>query len=236
MSSISNYIISLLFLLASFSTFAQNADTTQHADTTKLVKPVERYGHQFCLAFDAFQPLMNSLVNYREGYEFKADYYWHNEVYFVAEGGFGNASINYPDLSYTSKNNFVRIGINKSLLNRNSPTDWDMIFVGVRFGMASIQRSAANYVVIDSFYGNTSGSVPAANMTGYWAEITGGMRVELFKGLFAGYTIRGKFRLNESPFTELAPAYIAGYGKGDKNSIFDFNFYFTYAIRWRQYK
>jgi len=56
--------------------------------------------------------------------------------------------------------------------------------------------------------------------------------VEIFKGLFAGWTIRGKFRLNQAPFRELPPAYIAGYGKGDKNAIFDFGFYINYAIRW----
>jgi hypothetical protein len=38
--------------------------------------------------------------------------------------------------------------------------------------------------------------------------------------------------MNGSSFKDLAPLYIAGYGRGDKNSIFDFNMYLSYAIRW----
>lgn len=225
----SKYIFtSLSLLLCSFHLLAQTNDTT----TVK--KPKDNNGHQLCIGVDVFQPFMSSLVSYRTGYEFTADYYIKNEVFGVVEGGWGSATINYTDLAYTSTNNFFRVGINKSLFTRQKPDDWDMAFIGVRYGMAFIERNAASYTVVDSFWGNSSGTKPAASITGYWVEITGGMRVELVKGLCAGYTIRGKFRLNEKDFKELAPVYVAGYGKGDKNSIFDFNLYISYAIRWKK--
>ncbi len=203
-------------------------------DTVDIAKPKEQYGHQICVGVDIFQPFISSTVNYRTGYEFTADYYFKNDVYFVVEAGWGDANINYPDLVYKSTNNFFRIGINKSLFARLSPKDWDMGFVGLRYGFASIQRSNATYTVIDSFWGNTTGSVPAQELNCHWVELSGGMRVELFKGICAGYTIRGKFRLNNNDFQLLAPVYIAGYGRGDKNSVFDFNLYISYAIRWKR--
>lgn len=219
----------LSILLCSTHLFAQ-ADSVK----TKATKPVDNNGHQLCIGVDVFQPFMSSLVSYRTGYEISADYYIKNEVYGVFETGWGDAKVDYTDLAYTSNNNFFRIGINKSLFPRINAKDWDMAFIGVRYGMAFIQRSAATYTVVDSFWGNSSGTLPSSNITGYWVEITGGMRVELVKGLCAGYTVRGKFRLNDKAFKELAPVYIAGYGKGDKNSIFDFNLYISYAIRWNK--
>jgi hypothetical protein len=65
-------------------------------------------------------------------------------------------------------------------------------------------------------------------------EVTGGMRVELVKGLMAGWNVRGKFLLNTADFRDLAPLYVAGYGRGEKNAVFDFNLYLGYAIRWRK--
>jgi hypothetical protein len=65
-------------------------------------------------------------------------------------------------------------------------------------------------------------------------ELTGGMRVELVKGLMAGWNLRGKFMMNGKSFKDLSPLNIAGYGKGDKNAAFDFNVYMSYAIRWKK--
>jgi len=104
----------------------------------------------------------------------------------------------------------------------------------VRYALAFIERSEARYTIFDNFWGNTSGTIPGKNMTAHWLELTGGVRVELAKGLFTGWTIRGKFLLNGNQFKDLPPPYVAGYGRGDKNSIFDFNFYISYAIRWKK--
>jgi hypothetical protein len=38
---------------------------------------------------------------------------------------------------------------------------------------------------------------------------------------------------NPGIFKELSPNFIPGYGKGDKKTAFGFNFYVSYAIRWK---
>jgi hypothetical protein len=175
---------------------------------------------------------MNLLVNNRHSYEFIVDYSLPKELYLVLEGGFGGSNIDYPDLKYTSSNSFVKLGVDRSMLQRMFPADWDLLFVGIRYGLGIIRRNEATYVTTDQLWGTTTGTIAAKNMTGHWAELTAGLRVELFKGLFTGYTIRGKFLLNQGPFRELPPAYISGYGKGEKATVFDFNFYLQYGIRW----
>ncbi|MBA3829152.1 MAG: hypothetical protein H0X33_09470 [Taibaiella sp.] len=234
MSSILRYIfITCSLLLMLNSAYGQNATDT--AADAPVIKLKDSASHQLCGAIDIFQPIMNHVLNYREGYEFEADYYVKNEVYGVVEGGWGNAHFKSDKLDYTSSNSFFRVGFNKSLLPRVTKSDWDMVFIGLRYAMGFVQRSTATYTIVDSLWGNTTGTKPSASFVGYWAEITGGMRVELAKNFFVGYNIRGKFLLSQKAFQTLAPVYVAGYGRGDKNSIFDFNFYLTYALRWKRH-
>jgi Domain of unknown function (DUF6048) len=233
-------IISASFVCCSPRVYAQYApppaDTTATDSTSEhKVKKVDSAGHQLSFGIDLVRPVLNHYATDRFGYEFAADYYLRNEFYAVAEGGWGGSTVDYVDLKYTTTNDFFRLGFNKSILGRDGWRDWDMMFFGLRAGYADVKRSDAGFSVVDSLWGTTSGlNAPGKTFPVLWMEITGGMRVELAKGLSAGWTIRGKFLLNGKSFSDLAPLYIAGYGKGDKNANFDFNVYLSYAIRWKR--
>ena len=229
-------IFSLLLVSGSAGHVWAQADTTSTADTTAEdapAKKVQAGSKQLCLGVDIFHPILNSAIANKYSYEFEAHYYLKNEFFAVAEGGWGGSRVDYTDLQYSTTNTFVRLGFNKSILARDAPNDWDMMFIGVRLGYTTISRTEASYTVVDSVWGNSLGASPAKIFPAYWAELTGGMRVELVKGLMAGWNIRGKFMLNGRSFKDLAPLNIAGYGKGDKNANFDFNVYVSYAIRWK---
>jgi len=226
----SKYFFSTILLLLTLSGKVLAQDDTTAAKEEPRVK--EAVGHQLRLGVDIVKPISSSITKDVNSYELALDYYWKKDMYLVAEGGWGSASFDSSYLRYDSKNTFFRVGIDKSMLKRLMPGDWDMVFIGARYGIAFIDRSQAFYATSDDFWGNTSGTIPAKTFTAHWAEITGGVKVELFKGLFAGWNVRGKFLLNKKPFQELPPSNVAGYGKGEKGSVFDFNFYLSYAIRW----
>jgi hypothetical protein len=222
------YIINILLVLLSVSCFAQNADTVDMKPEIKTAPDQQ----QLRFGIDITRPIINAFIKIRHSYEFQADYLITRDVYAVLEGGWGGSDIDYPDLRYTSSNSFVRIGVDKSMLQRMTPGDWDFLFVGFRYGIAFINRSEAEFTTADNFWGTTTGKISAKTFTGHWGEITLGLKAELLKGFFAGYTVRGKFLFNQGPFKELPPAFVAGYGKGEKNTIFDYNFYLSYALRW----
>lgn len=198
----------------------------------KKVRPKENYGHQLRFGFDISKPLINLAQSTKTSYEAEIDYYIGKEVYAVAEGGFGSANYDYPDLSYRSRASFFRVGIDKTLIKRIGSNDWDAAFIGARYGAAFINRQEATYTIVDSVWGTTSGTIPAKSFMAHWAEVTGGIRVELLRNISAGWNVRGKFLLTDKTFRELSPVAIAGYGKGDKTTIFDFNFFICYALRW----
>ena len=216
--------------------YAQTADTVVATDSAGLqkVKKKDLAGHQLTIDIDLVHPVLNSLVTDRFGYEFGLDYYMHNDLYLVAEGGWGGSTVDYSDLKYSTTNNFFRFGFNRSLLTRDRPTDWDMMFIGFRAGFADVNRGPATFTVLDSVWGNLTGTAKSKTFQAYWGELVAGMRVEFVKGLFGGWTARGKILFNGKSFNDLSPLYVAGYGKGDKNVAFDFNVYVSYGIRWKR--
>lgn len=230
------FILSLcLSVLSGAQPVYAQADTTAEEDDGE---PPERKkyaaGHQLVFGIDLLHPVLNNYDKNRYTYEATATYYLKNEYYAVAEGGWGGSNVTYTDLRYTTTNYFGRIGFNKSILYRESETDWDMMFIGLRGAISNVSRGSASYIVVDSLWGNSTGISPAKAFIAGWAEITLGMRVELLHGVMAGWNMRSKFMMNGRSFKDLAPLNIAGFGRGDKNASFDFNFYIDYAIRWKR--
>jgi hypothetical protein len=228
------YFSNIAFLLL-FSLVCKAQEDT--ASTEKSEVKIQPQQHQLRLNVNVSSPVINALVNdaviKRSSYDFSFDYYLKNEVYAVLDGGWGSSAINYPDLKYNTNNSFARIGVDKCMLQRMFPKDWDMFFIGVRYGIGLIERQQATFTTNDNIWGVTTGFIPAKKLTAHWAELTAGMRVELVKCLFAGYNVRAKFLINDKAFRELPPAYVAGYGKVEKSTAFDFNFYLCYALRWK---
>ena len=187
---------------------------------------------QLTIGFDFGRILFNNLFPSRKGYEIQADYNWSDNLFFAAEAGWGRGKIDYSFLSYTTKGTFVRIGINKILLGRLGPNDFDNAFIGVRYGMGFGNMSDAVFSISSPFGGISDGAAPGQSYFVHWGELVGGLRVGLWGNFYAGWTVRGKFLFNSGTFNDLSPNYIPGFGKGDKTTIFDFNFYLSYGIQW----
>ncbi len=226
---------SVLIVLFVASPVVAQTDTTatEEEESEPKAKPLE-VGHQLCIGVDIFNPIVNSFSGAKSSYEGAISYYLKNEYYLAAEGGMGGSKADYDDLKYTSNNYFGRIGFNKSLLTRNSDHDWDMLFAGMRVAMANVKRSAATYTITDTVWGDQTGLSEAKSFAAVWAEVTLGMRVELLRGVMAGWNLRAKFMMNGRSFEDVAPLNIAGFGQGDKNANFNFNLYVCYAIRWHK--
>ena len=173
------YFFSILFLLLSTNVSAQS--DTANTEGTSYIQPDQQ---QLRFGIDVSKPVLNAILKNRHSYEFTIDYNLPKDIYLVAEAGFGGSDMDYPDLKYTSTNSFFKIGVDKSMLQRLFPGDWDFLFVGVRYGIAFINRTDATYVTNDLVWGTTSGTIASKSFTGHWAEFTAGLRVELLKGFF----------------------------------------------------
>ncbi len=205
-----------------------NVDTT--AEKKKAPKPP--YVHQFRVGFDLSRIAANIMFPSRQSYEIQADYLLRNNIYIVAETGYGTGKVDYENLKYSNNGYYFKIGVDKSFLDIVSSRDFDIGFIGLSYGAGPGKRTEATYTIPSIFGPPTTGTTPAQSYFVHWGEITGGVKVEIFKGVFLGWNGRMRFLLNPGTFKELSPAFIPGYGKGDKSTAFDINFYISYAIRW----
>lgn len=200
----------------------------------KKAKDTAAYPHQLRIGIDLSRPLMHALNPARYSYEAQVDWAFRKEVFGVIEGGFGGYTADYPDLKYSSTNAFVRIGVDRNIMRRITPNDWDGGIFGLRYGFAAARRGEASYSVGNPVWGYTNGSEPGQDFYFHWVELTGGMRLELFRNVFAGWNIRGKFMITNISTGDLKPSYVAGFGQADGNTGFDFNIWLLYALRWQR--
>lgn len=203
-------------------------------DTVSRKKKVPKppYLHQLRVGADISRIAFNLMYKSKKAYEFQADYALRGKLYIAAEAGFGKGKVDFDNLKYSTDGAFIRLGVDNSILDRLGATDFDMAFIGARYGIGIGNRSEAHYKVPTIFGSGAEGVVPASNYTAHWGEILGGIKVEIWKGVFAGWSARAKFLFNSGSFKELAPSFIPGYGPGDKSTAFDFNMYLSYTFRW----
>lgn len=215
---------------------AASADTgaVQQKAKTKKVPKYTIPQYQLRFLFDVGNLAVNFADARRQDYEFSADFLYKNNWYLAAEGGYALGVINYDNLKYNTNSTYLRIGADKSLLQSIGPRDYDIVFFGFRYGMGFGNRGTADYVVPSQFGPSQAGTLPDQNFWIHWGEMTGGIRVEMWRGIYAGWNFRARFLLNGKTFeNKLTPNYIAGYGNADNSTSFGFNVYLGYAFRWK---
>lgn len=229
-----SYILCLLLLLSNTPILAQQQaiDSAGKKTTIKTGGDNTADVHQLSVGFDVSRFLFNNLFPSRQGYEIQADYNWKKNLYWAAEAGWGKGNVDYSFLKYQTKGSFLRLGIEQSLLGILGPKDFDNAFIGVRYGIGLGNMSNVHFTVPSPFGGTSEGNAPGQSYWVHWGEIVAGVKVSIWNNFYAGWMIRGKFLINPKTFKTLSPNYIPGFGKGDKNTVFDFNFYLSYGIQW----
>lgn len=156
--------------------------------------------------------------------------HYKKDIYYAAEFGFGSSEVSNDFLKFSCQNYFLKAGIDKTFFTPEFPGDLDNAFIGVRYGASFIRRGAATYLIQDPVWGNSEGRIDATSFFAHWLELDAGFRIELFKNVFAGWNARFRTFVNPAKFENLPPSYVAGYGRGDKNTAFGYNFYLMYGF------
>ncbi|RAJ10654.1 hypothetical protein LX64_00259 [Chitinophaga skermanii] len=177
---------------------------------------------RFAMMF--FQP-------YRTDVNFTADARINKDLYAVAD--FGVNRTKHSDTNYTYKGGgaFIALGVDYNLLKKQSIHENNMFFVGARYGVAMFNYEFPTYTIYDNYYGNVTGSVPKTNEMAHWLEFAVGLRTEVLKNFYMGWSLRVRTLLNSKIIDgDYAPLVIPGYGAGDKKAVFDFNYTLSYLI------
>ena len=226
-NSVAKYIACLFILLClkKEKIIAQTTDSAQIKQKEKVVK----YDY-YRVGVDVSKFVLSPLSENFNTYEFTFDAHYKKDIFWVADFGFGNSKIDNKNITFHSNNTFVRIGVDKTFFNQEFKGDMDNAFIGLRYGIGFVNRSAATYYVQDTVWGNTAGNIDKASFAAQWVELGGGFKMEIVKNIFLGWNIRVKTFINPKKFEKLPPAYIAGYGVAEKNTAFGYNLFLLYGF------
>ncbi len=230
-SSNPNYRNNLLRLLISFTVimFIVLHVSASPSDSLEEKTPVTRYRY-VRLGLDLAKLTENLMQKKYKTMEFQLDYRFRKELLAVLEGGYARSTWKNAVVDYQSSTMFFRIGVDQFLFRPMFQGDMDNAIIGVRYGIANVNRSTARYQINDPVWGISTGQIPSDRFLAHWAELNAGFRLEVVPNLFFGWNFRLKAMLNSSRFVELPPAYLGGYGSADRNSTFGYNAFLLYGL------
>lgn len=164
------------------------------------------------------------------GVEFSADFEAAENLYPVIEFGFNRLSIEKENYNYHSKGNYFRLGADYNFMKLDARNQYEMAFIGVRYAYSSLTYSADDILITESYWGDYAGLIPETIINAHWIEFTLGLKAEIFKNVFMGWSFRGRIMLSSNREDNIDPYNIPGYGKGKENSSGGFNYSIYYKI------
>jgi hypothetical protein len=164
-----------------------------------------------------------------EGWEFNAEADVHR--YFLAFE-MGNSQLDLisdPNANgkqgalsfYSNQGTYFRIGADMNFLPRDR--HGNVLFIGARYGRSIFSESLTT-TADDPVWGTRPVEFHTEDASARWFEISGGLRVRLWKILWVGYTARYKFGLSAKDTGSMEPHDVPGYGSNEKNSTWGFNY------------
>jgi hypothetical protein len=165
-----------------------------------------------------------------KGLELSFDFETLKNLYPVFELGSGKLKLEKENFRYSSNGSYLRIGFDYNIFEPYARNQYEMAFVGIRYAFSSLRYGADNIFIQDGYWGDFSANLPERKMHANWVEIAGGLRVELFHNLFAGWSLRARFMIYKTKDVNMNPFNIPGYGKGSLKSALGFNYSIYYRI------
>lgn len=238
------YFFSILFCFCIGLLWAQEEQTPSEADTVDR----EKMEADFLPTALRIGPAINSLIqtgidNNGTYYGLQADLpiqrfmvsveYGHADLTRQNEAGVPEQEV----FSYSSSGDFYKLGIDANLLRDKQTGDFDarndVIYFGLKYALSVIDDQVS-FRTGDNFWETSSIDQRNENLRVYWIEMNAGMKVEIFRNVFLGYTMRYRFGQRYSNRSSLVPYRIPGFGKGEDETNFGFDYYIFYRIPFKK--
>ena len=167
------------------------------------------------------------------GWEVNGDLDFAN-YYMAVDVGTWGKDILIKNGDYKNSGTYYRVGVDVNFLG-NDP-DKNMFFIGFRVGHSVFNESVSYRTTPTYVFSplDTTSMNPSA--TGHWGELTTGLRVKIWKGLWLGYTARMKFAPTVHGSPSFATYDMPGYGVIHSSPWWGFNYQVFWRFAWRKDK
>lgn len=218
-----------------FSLIVASASYAQDTKTDTIITAKnQRYGLRAGL--DLFKLAKTSFDENYKGIELVGDYRITQKLYFAAELGNENKTTDEPQLNFTTKGTYLKLGV-----DFNAYENWlnmeNQIYVGFRYGTSLFSQQLNHY----SIYSDTGGFLGEhtqvninkeyGGLSAHWAEMVAGIKAEVFKNLFVGFSFRINYLVAQNKPEGFDNLYIPGFHRTyDGNWGVGFNYTISYFI------
>ncbi|MCF8335699.1 MAG: DUF6048 family protein [Bacteroidales bacterium] len=165
----------------------------------------------------------------RQNIGITADFEINPGLYTVAEAGRLETDRKEETHHYISNGYYGKIGFDYDFLKPQPNTRYDMLFGGFRFGGSSFNHQADDIIISDDYWGEYTERIPPNTIKAFWAEAVAGIKTEVFKHFFMGWSVRGQLMLYRQKDAGMQPWLIPGYGKAESNT----SIFITYTLSYR---
>lgn len=199
-------------------------------------KNAQIYGFRF--GADISKPLRSVLDKNYFGLELIADYRYNYRYYFAAEVGRERKSTKTDYFDFTTAGQYIKLGVDYNVYD-----NWygmqNMIYFGGRYAFGAFSQEVTGYTLHthhnywnESITGNTTDLLALyQGRTAHWVEFLLGMKVELYKNIYAGMSVRfGKLFYHSQK--EFPNFWIPGFQRVWEGSSYgmSYNYSITYLI------
>ena len=143
-----------------------------------------------------------------------------NRFFPVVEVGYGytNMVSQLYEIGYRTSAPYYRIGMDYNVQYKNGRPNY--IYLGGRMGYTTFNYDVDAPPLKDPVWGGEA-PMQLTDMPcrAIWAEAVGGVRAEIAKNLYMGWSLRYKIPLYKAPIANGGPWYIPGFGAGNKATL-----------------
>nr|WP_321406673.1 DUF6048 family protein [uncultured Carboxylicivirga sp.] len=148
----------------------------------------------------------------------------------VGELGYENVSFDKESYNYDSNGSFLRLGIDYNIFKVEETGNNDNIILGFRYGFGVADYKSDRFTVTDGYWGDYLGSIGSGTSTAHWGEFVFGLRSEIFKNFYMGWSARFRLLALTNNTQQLEPYAIPGYGKNDNRTNVGFTYNLEYYL------
>jgi hypothetical protein len=224
----------LLTLLVSPPASAQQDSSQPGKDDSRAVQGSRVRGPR--IGYDLASLALLYFEPERMIYTVSVDYEAWQDIYPVIEGGYQHVGIEKDIYRYTSSGLFIRAGVDVNLMQYEQTNVYEMIYGGLRYGFSNFSQKADEILIREDYFGDlTGGSVPENRINAHWISLVGGVRIELFRNVFMGWSVLGNLKLAMGDDSGMVPYNIPGFGPGDKRASIVINYSLAYRFPLQSY-
>ncbi len=208
----------------------QQGQPEEEETDNKTVKYVIVKDQGLSLGVDLSPIIMRLINDERTGLAFIGRYGLKNRLFAGAEVGYEHIKYNNDSYKYNSDGSFVRIGLDYDIFNNEDYPSNNNIFVGFRYAYAWQTHKSDAFTIVDSYWGDYSGSVGRSSVNSHSLDLLSGLRCEVLPNIYMGWSFRVRFLLASTHSDNLKPYAVAGYGKYDSRVTMGFTYTVEYQI------